>query len=304
MVDPLSEIIAVLRPRTAYSKIISGAGRWGVRYCEFGHPSFCTVLEGSCRLAVDGAEPLTLTAGDFLLLPRTPGFTMSGFEPVMPTPMDPNMAQTGANEVRHGRPDGEPDVRLLGGYFEFESTNAGLLVSLLPAQVHVRGAHRLSTLVKLVREEALEERAGRDLVLARLIEVMLVEALRSIQSDTAPAGLLRGLGDQRLAVVMREMHGDPARSWTMEQLAKTAALSRSAFFERFTRSVGVAPMEYLLSWRMALAKELLRRDDVSLAEVAERVGYSSASTFSTAFSRHVGQPPKQFARARERAPAN
>jgi len=159
-------------------------------------------------------------------------------------------------------------------------------------------------LVKLVRDEALAERPGRDLVLSRLIEVMLVEALRSIQSDTAPAGLLRGLGDARLAAAMREMHGDPARSWTVEQLAQTAALSRSAFFERFTRSVGVAPMEYLLSWRMTLAKDLLRRDEISLAEVAERVGYSSASTFSTAFSRHVGRPPSQFARERNVAPAN
>ena len=84
----------------------------------------------------------------------------------------------------------------------------------------------------------------------------------------------------------------------MAQLAKRVALSRSAFFERFTRIVGLAPMEYLLAWRMALAKDLLRRDDsIGLAEVAERVGYGSASTFSTAFSRHVGQAPSRFARA-------
>ena len=95
---------------------------------------------------------------------------------------------------------------------------------------------------------------------------------------------------------MRQMHGDPARSWTVAQLAKKAALSRSAFFERFTRTVGLPPMEYLLAWRMAVAKDLLRRHDVGLAEVAERVGYGSASTFSTAFSRHVGQPPSRYAR--------
>ena len=85
----------------------------------------------------------------------------------------------------------------------------------------------------------------------------------------------------------------------MAQLAKTVALSRSAFFERFTRTVGLPPMEYLLAWRMAVAKNLLRRQDLALAEVAERVGYSSASTFSTAFSRHVGQPPGRFARQSE-----
>ena len=95
---------------------------------------------------------------------------------------------------------------------------------------------------------------------------------------------------------MRQMHGDPARSWTVEQLASKAALSRSTFFERFTRAVGLPPMEYLLAWRMAVAKDLLRRHGFGLAEVAERVGYGSASTFSTAFSRHVGQPPRRYAR--------
>ena len=75
-----------------------------------------------------------------------------------------------------------------------------------------------------------------------------------------------------------------------------ASLSRSAFFDRFTRAVGLAPMEYLMRWRMALAKDLLRRGGASLADIAERVGYGSASAFSTAFSRHVGVPPGRYAR--------
>ncbi|UVC09147.1 AraC family transcriptional regulator [Rhizobium sp. TH2] len=295
MIDPLSEIITLLRPRTVFTKGISGAGRWAVRYSDFGHPSFCTVIEGSCRLAVDGQEPITLEAGDFVLLPSTPGFIISGFEPATPAFIDPKTAPAPTDEVRHGRPDGEPDVRLLGGYFIFDSRDVGLLVSMLPTLVHVRGAARLSTLMRLVAEEADEQRTGRDLVLSRLVEVMLVEALRSVQGD-APPGLLRGLGDARLAAAIRLMHGDPARAWTMIELAKAAALSRSAFFERFTRAVGVPPMEYLLGWRMAIAKDLLRSHDVALADVAERVGYRSASTFSTAFSRHVGQPPGRYAR--------
>ena len=91
MNDPLSEVIALLQPRTVFSKRISGAGRWGVRYSDFGQPSFCAVLEGSCRLAVDGQRALTLEAGDFVLLPATPGFTMSGFEPVRPERIDPKV---------------------------------------------------------------------------------------------------------------------------------------------------------------------------------------------------------------------
>ena len=297
MNDPLSEVIALLQPRAVFSKRISGAGRWGVRYSDFGQPSFCAVLEGRCRLAVDGEPAVTLEAGDFVLLPATPGFTMSGFEPVKPERIDPKVTPAPSDEVRHGTRGGRPDVRLLGGYFVFDSPDAALLVSLLPALVHVRGIERLSLLVRLVGEESLAKRAGRELVLTRLVEILLVEALRASTGDDAPAGLLRGLADPRLAPAIRRMHGQLGRAWTVAQLAKAAGLSRSTFFERFTRTVGLAPMEYLLGWRMAVARDLLRRQDLAIAEVAERVGYGSASTFSTAFSRHVGQPPSRYARA-------
>ncbi len=295
MPDPLSDLIALLRPRTVFAKGISGAGGWAVRYGDFGHPGFCTVIEGRCRLAVDGAGAVTLETGDFAFLPATPGFVMSGFEPAEPAFIDPHAAAGVAHEVRHGRQEGDADVRMLGGYFVFDSPDAALLVSQLPALIHLRGAERLSTLVQLVREEAGEERPGCDLILSRLVEVLIVEALRSVEGDDAPRGLLRGLGDPRLAAAIRQIHGAPARPWTVAALAKEAAMSRSAFFDRFARTVGVPPMEYLQGWRMSLAKDLLRRKAGGLADIAERVGYGSASAFSTAFARHVGLPPKRYA---------
>ncbi len=295
MLDPLSDIIALLRPSTVFSKGISGAGPWGVRYSAFGHPSFCTVLEGSCRLAVDGTEPITLEAGDFVLLPATPAFTQSGFEPVQPVPFDPHASVGVTGELRHGRQDGPPDVRMLGGYFMFASPDADLLVSQLPALIHLRGAERLGVLVQMVRSETGDARPGRDLVLARLVEVLLVEALRAVGGDEAPPGLLRGLSDPRVATAIRCIHDEPARPWTVAALANEAALSRSAFFDRFARIVGVPPMEYLLGWRMSLAKDMLRRGAGKLDEIAGRVGYGSASAFSTAFARRVGMPPKRYA---------
>jgi len=93
------------------------------------------------------------------------------------------------------------------------------------------------------------------------------------------------------------MHAHLARPWTVAELAAAAALSRSAFFERFTRTVGLPPMEYLLAWRMAVARDLLRHGDLGISAIAARVGYASASTFSTAFSRHVGQAPSRYASA-------
>lgn len=296
MADPLTQIIELLQPRTMFAKGISGAGRWAVRYAEFGHPGFCAVLEGQCRLAVAGEAPVVLNAGDFVLLPATPAFVMSSLEPGQPVFVTPEMALSPHDEIRHGRQDGPADVRLRGGYFVFESPDAALLVSLLPAMIHIRGDARLAALVTLFGEEAGTARPGRDLVLARLVEVMLIEALRAAQTTGAPAGLLRGLGDPRISHALREMHGAPERDWTVEELARTAGLSRSAFFDRFTRTVGLRPMEYLLAWRMAVAKDLLRGRRTGIDEVARRVGYGSASTFSTAFSRHVGQAPGRFAR--------
>jgi AraC-like DNA-binding protein len=295
MSDPLSDIISLFRPRAVFAKGISGAGAWGVRYSEFGQPSFCVVLEGRCRLAVDGQAALTLEQGDFVLLPATPGFVLSGFEPVEPTPMVPAPGPSLQGELRHGR-GGRPDARLLGGYFAFESPDAALLASLLPAQIHVRGADRLSTLVRLVAEESRGQQSCRELVLTRLVELLLIESLRLTSTDGGYPGVLRGLADARVAQALRQMHGAPSRSWTMDQLARKASLSRSAFYERFSRSVGLPPMEYLLAWRMALARDLLRRRELGLAEIAERVGYGSASAFSTAFSRHSGLPPGRFAR--------
>lgn len=301
MTDPLAELITLLRPARVMGKSISGAGRWGVRYAPFGHPGFCVVTDGTCLLQVEGADPLRLEAGDFVFLPATPGFVLSGFEPVEPQPVDPAAIAGQDHALRHGAQAGEPDVRMLGGYFVFDSPDTALLVTLLPPIIHVRGEHRFDLLVRLVREEAMHSKSGRDLILTRLVEVLLIEALRAAPGDAAPAGLLRGLADERLALSIREMHRDPSRAWTVEQLAKAAALSRSAYFQRFTRAVGMPPMEYLLAWRMAIAKDILDRQDLVIEKVAERVGYSSASTFSTAFARYVGRSPSGYARERRQA---
>lgn len=293
MVDPLAEVITLLKPRAVFSKVIGGAGAWAVRYAEFGEPSFCTMLDGECILAVDGHEPALLKAGDFVLLPATPGFTLSSTTDAVPVQMDPAAAQETEGEIRHGRQDGPAETRMLGGYFAFDSPDASLLVSLLPTLLHIRGVARLELLVQMVRDESLDRRSGRELILGRLVEILLVEALRSASLGTT-SGLLRGLADVRLSAAIRHMHESPASPWTVSKLAEKAALSRSAFFARFSRVVGLAPMEYLLTWRMALAKNLISQNKFTLVEIAERIGYGSASSFSTAFSRHVGRAPSTY----------
>ena len=297
MIDPLAEVVSLLRPAAPSSKLVSGAGRWSVRRTEYEKPFYCAILEGSCRLAVDGHETITLCAGDFVLLPSALSFTMSDAQSPLPRTAAMDCAtRLLPGEIRHGVQDGPPDARGLVGYCVFESPDAALLVSLIPQLIHVRGDERLATLVKLVGDESRERRPARDVILSRLLEVLLIEALRSAAGTEASPGLVRGLADERLSVAIRRMHENPTKPWTVVQLAGEATMSRSAFFERFHRAVGVAPMEYLLGWRMALAKNLLRKKDVGVAQVAQHVGYGSASAFSVAFTRYVGIPPIAFAR--------
>ncbi|WP_369934555.1 AraC family transcriptional regulator [Xanthomonas tesorieronis] len=296
MHDLLSELVRLLQPRAVFANLISGKGNWAVRYAAYGQPGFCIVLEGSAVLAVDGQPPITIGAGDFVLLPTTPAFTLSGVLPAPPVFIDPQVVPGGQGELRHGEQGGAPDMLSLGGAFLFDSAHAGLLTSLLPTVVHVRGAGRLMQLVQMVGEEYQDRKPGNDYMLSRLVEMLLVEAMRWTTAGNAPPGLLRGLGDERLAPALTRIHACIDHAWTVGELAQAAALSRSTLFERFARTVGVPPMEYVLAWRMEVAKDLLRREGCSVAEVAQRVGYGSTSSFSVAFSRHVGAPPSHYAK--------
>ena len=295
MVDPLAEVVVLLQPVARFSKLVEGAGTWRIRRSHIGAPFYCALLEGQCQLTVEGHATMTLQAGDFILVPAMHSLVNESLEPPEGDASEMPVEKSDGH-FRIGRQDGPADVRMCVGHCSFGSPDAELLVQLLPQVIHVRGEKRLATLVQLVREETRAQRLARELVLERLLEVLLIEALRcSAGMSTAP-GLARGLADERLAYALRAFHSRPNHPWTITELAGEAALSRSAFFSRFRRTVGLAPMEYVLAWRMALAKRLLRDDNLDIAQIAERVGYSSASTFSVAFTRQVGTSPARYGR--------
>lgn len=300
MLDPLTSVVTLLQPKMAYSKIVTGAGRWGVRGELDDAPLFCcVVLEGKLRYTVDDLQ-LVVEAGDFVLIPAVSKFSASSFE----IPLEhewqsaPTLLENG--EHRNGSVTAAADVRTLVGFCHLTSPDSALLLTLLPKLVHIHGDARLSSLVQLVIEESRAQRLGRDVVLERLLEVLLIEALRSSHNAVVSPGLLRGLADTRLANAIRRIHESPEMPWTVALLARESALSRSTFFERFSAAVGVTPMDYLLSWRMALARSFLEKKK-AIAEVAALVGYSSSSTFTVAFTRHTGMPPGQYSRSRHHA---
>ncbi|TXR54918.1 AraC family transcriptional regulator [Reinekea thalattae] len=294
MSDPLSSIVNLLQPKADFSKVLHAAGTWRIRREEIGNPFYCVVLDGRCEFTLQGDEPIALTAGDFILVPEAHNFTVSSSPPPALNMPDSVPVKTAANRFFAGDESRELNAHLLIGHCQFASPDSNLLVSLLPKLVHICAATKLTTLVELVIEESLAQRPGRDSVLSRLLEILLIEAFRTQMNTPDAPGLLVGLADERLAVAIRKIHQDVNQAWTIEQLAKEASLSRSAFFQRFSKAVGCTPMEYIIRWRMAIAKDLLRQQNYSMATIAERIGYQSASAFSSAFSKYVGQPPSKY----------
>ncbi|OZM75811.1 AraC family transcriptional regulator [Pseudonocardia sp. MH-G8] len=304
MTDPLADVIGLLHPRVVLWKQIEGSGRWVLRFEANPDVNFGVVTTGHCWLQCEGG-PVGLAKGDFLLLSGPPAFTFSsdigeasGGDVV---DADRTLAGSQDNHLRLGS-EGGPAVQLLAGHFAIEPENADLLLDLLPTVVHLRagtdGAGRIASLLELIGDEAGAGRPGASLVLTRLVEVMLVEALRSAPAalEQPPASLLAGLGDPPVAAALQAIHANVARPWTVAGLAAEARVSRSVLAERFVRRVGLTPIEYLLSWRMAMAKSALRQGDQPIAEIARKVGYGSTSAFSTAFSRVTGSAPGRYAR--------
>lgn len=298
--DPLTDILALLRPHGAFSKPISGRGKWGVHYEAQPSPSFCIVLEGSSWFLTGQEEPRLLAQGDFLLLPSTPAFSLLSELGAECIPGRPSR-----KGIRHGDPKGAPDFRMIGGTFQIEAVNAPLL-QLMPRIVHIRAAEsdtsRLSRIIDLIMDEYATERPGRHAILQRFLEAMLVEALRwpGLCHESLSPGLIAGLRDSSISSALRSMHANVRHNWTVAELAKQAGMSRSSFASRFVTTLGCAPMEYLSRWRMSLAQDALSRGGKSLDQLAEEIGYESASAFSTAFRKRSGCAPGAFARtARE-----
>ena len=297
MADPLAQIVGLLQPGAPFSKCVTGSGPWRVRRTQSPNPYYVAVLKGSLRYRDQRGGEVIVNAGDFILIPSAQDFMMVSEVASADKDMviDPVILPGGG--YRLGSIDGPTDMRALVGYCIFQSDDATLLSSLLPELVVVRGQYRLAMLMQLLGDEAIGSKPGREVVLQHLLEVLLIEALRSAAELGDLPGLVRGLSDERLAVAIRGMHAQPGRGWTVAELARESALSRSGFHERFQSAVGMAPMAYLQTWRLALAKDLLRKREISVGEIARQVGYRSTSAFSVAFTREVGVSPARYARA-------
>lgn len=309
--DPLSDILALLKVRSFVSGRLEIGGRWSFGFGPHEGIKFQAITHGEGWLVVEGEAPVRIRAGDCFLLPRGRPFHMT--QDLALRPVDA-MSLIPANRDASGvtRIQGGADFHSFGGYFALDGDHAGLLLAELPAVVHVRGEADRADLrwcLERMRREMTQPQPGGALVGQQLALMMLVQALRlhledriadaraGVETDRAP-GWLTALADPPVAGALGALHADPARRWTLESLALASGLSRTVLATRFKALVGAAPMAYLARWRMTLAAGRLAEGAESVGAIALSLGYESESAFSTAFKRHMGHSPRAWARGR------
>jgi AraC-like DNA-binding protein len=304
--DPIAAAIGLLRPRTVVEAGLYAAGPWALRFDPFPHVKLGVVARGACWLALQGHEPVRLREGDFFLLGNPPTYLLATDLTAGPRAAASLWGGSSGHAVRIG-PESEEDTYLCGGHFTFDAENATMLTDVLPPIVHVRAADPrgklLAHLSELLVTELQHSAVGGALVKTHLAQVIFVHMLRAHAEQTGrPAGWLGALSNDGIGAALRALHADVAHRWTLKELAGISRMSRSAFAAAFKSQVGTAPLEYLIQWRMSLARDALRRDTRSISELAAATGYESESAFSTAFRRVVGASPKHFRDAAHRTP--
>jgi AraC-like DNA-binding protein len=300
MIDPLSQILVLLKPQAVFWRVVEARGAWTIRFLPTEIVVFGQMIEGTARVDRDDGRGLHIEAGDFMVMPAPPPWTMMVGGGGTPVDFGAVAADPG---LLLAAPGNAASTRFIAGNFAFAPANADLVARLMLGIVHVRGADtiasRLAALLSAVGDEAVADRPGRSLVLDRLLEVLLIEALRyrSASIEGADRGLLAGLADPKIGKALRIMHRDAQRPWTVAALANEVGMSRSAFAARFTQIIGMPPIDYLAHWRITLAKQALASSTMPMAEIAEMAGYQSVSAFSTGFKRATGFAPRVYAQS-------
>jgi AraC family transcriptional regulator, alkane utilization regulator len=330
--DILSDVLRVVRLSGAVFFSAEFSSPWAIEspnaelLASFVLPQAeCIVLfhiltEGECFVFCNTHPAVKMQAGDVIIFPHGEPHTMCSQVGVKPSRLDAVFSQSSPDAtplVSFG--GGGRKARFICGYLNCDQ-HFNPLIGALPTMLVVRSSNDyamveavdekgtrpahvsqvsgswLGTTLKFTINEAKAARPGNGAMLGRLTELMFVEILRQYMQQSTPGerGWLAGLKDVHIGKVLRLMHANPARNWTVSELAREAAISRSALAERFTHLVGESPMRYLAGWRVHLAKQMLRYGSDGIAEIATRVGYESEAAFNRAFKRNAGSPPASW----------
>ncbi len=320
-VDPLSAVLQAVRLKGAVFFLVDARAPWAAEAPKAAEvaaaviPGAQHVLEyhviarGECWGGLIGKPPVRLVAGDVIAFPHGDAHVMSS-APGMRNPADvkgyiPSAEERRPFRITQGSADGEP-VQLVCGFLGCDARPFNPLLETLPRLLHVRAGAEdagLRGIIELAVAESQARRAGGEAMLARISELLFVEAVRRYLRELDPegSGWLSGLRDPIVGRALSQLHARPRQDWTLDELARECASSRSVLAERFTHFVGQPPMQYLARWRMQLAASLLLEGQATMSDIADRVGYGSEAAFSRAFKKLVGSAPSAWREQQNRS---
>jgi AraC-like DNA-binding protein len=303
--DAVAGLLDGPRARGAFLLRSTLASPWSMRIADEAPLTFLAVVRGGAAVLPDAGEPVRLERGDVCLLRGPDAYTVADDPETQPQvlvlPGQRCVTPEGREVVmrRHGvrtwgnAPGGETE--LLTGTYQLHGAVGGRLLRALPPVAVIRADALESPLVGLLAEEIVRDAPGQEAVLDRLLDLLLIAALRAWLSrpDAAAPGWYRAHADPVVGHALRLIHDDPAHPWTVAELAAEAGVSRAALARRFTELVGEPPMGYLAGWRIALAADLLLEPGTTIGSVAGQVGYGGPYALSTAFKRVRGVSPRE-----------
>lgn len=297
--DPLTDFLPAMRVERAVYTCVEATAPWGLDLIAYHHTKFGLVVRGNCWINVEGdPTPVALSAGDCYLLPRGNAFTLRDSLATPTQKFEDVLKNIEGRVLRHG--GGGAATTILGGRFIFAGQRPPPVLDVLPALIHFKVSpvemETLQATLQLLAAETTVPTLGSPLIVDRLADIFFVQTLRAyIGTGTdRHAGWLGAVADSQIGNALRALHEKTEHAWTIESLATTVGMSRSAFALRFKTLIGEAPMEYLTRCRIHKAGRLLRESDLSIGQVAQRTGYDSEASFNKAFKRQFGLPPGKF----------
>jgi AraC-like DNA-binding protein len=296
--DPFSDILALVNAEAVLSGGFSAGGDWAIRFPARDKLKFCAIVRGRCWIQIENEEvSLEAVAGDVLLL--TPGRSFVLFSQLSADPIDGAKVFAG-NFGKILSLGGGDDFLQIGGHVQLDPINGKVLADVLPPWIHIHADSPQAPILQWILNQLVQEKSvdliGAKTVFKQLAQLLFVQVIRAHQSGISdfPAGWLKALSDPQIGRAIRNLHDEPGRHWTLDELAKIAAMSRTNFALRFKMVAGVPPLTYLFNWRMQLAEQELRVKKTPIATLAQSLGYTSESAFSNAFKRINGMAPKTY----------
>lgn len=303
--DPLGETLHALRLEGVVYARSRLTAPWGVVMPPMaGCVMFHVVTAGECRLEFADRAPAVIRPGEFALLPRGEGHLIKHAEGARCEPyFDLPIERVGPRYEVLDYGGGGEETRLICGAVRFGHPAARDLIELLPSLIHITTwsaqgggtpqAEWMHSTLRLMAAEAGSRQPGGETIVTRLADILVIQAIRTwlVENPGSRRGWLGALRDERIGPAVLQIHREPTKDWTVEMLAASVSMSRSAFSARFTELVGEPAMQYLTRWRMHLAGSWLREGDVTAGECAARLGYNSEAAFNRAFKRVMGTPP-------------